>query len=956
MLLYLGLSAIWIGLISVPDMPSTSNERENYNCIMEIMNVPVCEGLRAIFKQEWDKHYGPTKGVWDDTCISGTEFHNMESTRRHAKPYLSAYQSGKRSEWDISALSDAILFSNALNKRLAPHVSNNVDELRVLRNNLTHRFASQHKLPDTAFENAYKKIKSCFKVLKLSTADVERIANSRGNCAFHLTEVIYICLAIFVGVSYYWFANTTAATSLFRVLPARPVHIVANRSRTVNAILEELQTLSLRNNRALSYLYISGNPGSGKTQLARLVGQQYGINIPYGRFATTTFVMTLEGRSLRDIYKSYEVFARRVGCNINNIESIVSFNQTNTEMKIERLKTEIVKSLKDSKYAWLLIVDNVVKLSEISTFLPQLEDEDWIGGQVLITTQDLSSVPPNSSMTLHVSVSPGMDPTESCEFLTDLSGLVENQDLVSKVAKELDYQPLALASAAFYVKQLRESKASAQFSWKDYLKKIDEGKLNLIEMKLTKVNQAYSLTMSTAVLLAIKMFAENDPVLKHAFIFLSYVSNEPLSLDIIASYVAGIDKNNDEDDVRLRILQCSLIIPSENQTSVSTLLHRVVHDSIKLYLAYDIEESAKSGVPLFVLRNLLEHSTHYETALIPHLKAFYATTKDLSSIIFVPNSMRIKEVMQEQLSNLTSALIEYGEFRLSKYYLILAVNIANNQRDGDKRDFNEISYISFPKIGQIFFNLGNVEANLRSLTKAKKYYERALEIFLKQYGQSHMLVAACYMNLANIGCLKLNECRDSVKYAKLALKIDSRPEIKGLYYMNRGRLEHTEDHLRKAQMYYAKALKTFLDKTAVVNGLRPVRIVTNMALVITNIGGIEWRLGMHEESKKSFRLSIRLYLTAYGQNHLGLADSYYTFGLLHYELFEFADAEKYFRSALEIYSKQLKPSHKNIAMVSQHLAGVLEKTGQLDEAECLSKTYGNCPRPYHQSVHLITYG
>ena len=76
------------------------------------MNVAVCDGLREIFKQEWDKHHGATKGVWNDTSKSSIDFYNMERRRHHAKPHLTAYQSGRRGEWDISALSDAILYSN----------------------------------------------------------------------------------------------------------------------------------------------------------------------------------------------------------------------------------------------------------------------------------------------------------------------------------------------------------------------------------------------------------------------------------------------------------------------------------------------------------------------------------------------------------------------------------------------------------------------------------------------------------------------------------------------------------------------------------------------------------------------------------------------------------------------------------------------------------------------------
>ena len=119
-------------------MPPTNSKEENYNCMLKIMNVGVSEGLREIFKKKWDKHYGTTKGVRDDTIKSGNELYNMESTRRHAKPYLNFYQSGKRSKWDCTALFDAILYSNAIKKHLNPHVTNKVDELRKLRNELTH--------------------------------------------------------------------------------------------------------------------------------------------------------------------------------------------------------------------------------------------------------------------------------------------------------------------------------------------------------------------------------------------------------------------------------------------------------------------------------------------------------------------------------------------------------------------------------------------------------------------------------------------------------------------------------------------------------------------------------------------------------------------------------------------------------------------------------------------------
>ena len=411
----------------------------------------------------------------------------------------------------------------------------------------------------------------------------------------------------------------------------------------------------------------------------------------------------------------------------------------------------------------MLIVDNVVNLKEISLdlFLPQLEDEDWHGGQVLVTTQDMSSVPPNSSLTVHISVSEGMDAVESCEFLTGLSGLVENQKLVGKVAKELDYQPLALASAAFYVKLLRENQASSHINWKDYLNKLEEGKRNLTEMKLTEVNKpAYSLTMSTAVLLAVTTFAESNPVLKHAFTFFSFVSHEHLALDSVVSYVHGVDREKDKDDVRLMIVQCSLILVSHDRKVVSVFLHRIVHNSIKDYIAcVNTENKNEPHSPLNILQLLMDEKCTLE--LIPHLKEFYVATRNLSSEIIVPRSTKSAQIMQEQILELTSWLISEGEWLLAKSYLILCVEIStkgyDENEDKTKDKPKEITHVSFPILGEIYYQLGLIEDILGDCVKARHQVENAFKILSKQHEFTDERVSRCLFTLSNM-CSCSQDC------------------------------------------------------------------------------------------------------------------------------------------------------------------------------------------------------
>ena len=668
-------------------------EKNNYNCIMEIMNVAVCDGLRQIFKQEWDKHYGVSKGHWDDTPLTGNELFHLEKTRAAARHYLQLFKFGKRSDWDSSALSDAILYSNALGARLSPHVFKQVDELRDLRNKLTHSFGSKHKMSDVAFENAYKKVETCFNLLSLSTAEVKRIRNLwKGNrvtglwednrhiflTVVFLTIICLLCSALFM--------LFTRQTVLFKVLPSKPVHLIASRSSIVDAILKELHALSARNNRALTYLYISGNPGSGKSQLARLVGERYTIASSYRWFGGTTFVMTLNGKSASHMLNSYIEFARRLDCDETAIASILSSKKISAQMKIKSLQIEILKALKivNNKYTWLLIVDNVIrKQKKLASLLPQLEDKDWQGGQVLITTQDMSSVPPNSFLTVHISVNEGMDPVESCKFLTDLSGNPENQKLVEKVAKELDYQPLALACAASYIKQLRERNASSHINWSDYLDKLDEGKRNITEVKLTEVNEsAYSLTLSTAVLLVVKYFADSDHVLKHVFTFLSFVSHEPIPLHLVENYVLDASlltdvslSTSDIENIRLRIRECFFILLSDESRVSSISLQNVVHDIIKLTIKNDGDDE-KSSVPGLVLQTLiLPRIQVNEKILIPHLKSFYIRTETVLLKSLIPQSRDLKQEMYARLFYLSQILEELDESFLSKHCSYLAFQI-----------------------------------------------------------------------------------------------------------------------------------------------------------------------------------------------------------------------------------------------------------------------------------------
>ena len=62
-----------------------TDEQLNYYRICCVTTDILAEGLREIFKQEWDKLYKSTKGEWKDEPRNGMNFYNGVSSKSKKK-------------------------------------------------------------------------------------------------------------------------------------------------------------------------------------------------------------------------------------------------------------------------------------------------------------------------------------------------------------------------------------------------------------------------------------------------------------------------------------------------------------------------------------------------------------------------------------------------------------------------------------------------------------------------------------------------------------------------------------------------------------------------------------------------------------------------------------------------------------------------------------------------------
>ena len=65
-----------------------TDEQLNYYRICYLTTDILAEGLREIFKQEWDKLYKSTKGEWKDEPRNGIDFCKGESSRNKKKTLI----------------------------------------------------------------------------------------------------------------------------------------------------------------------------------------------------------------------------------------------------------------------------------------------------------------------------------------------------------------------------------------------------------------------------------------------------------------------------------------------------------------------------------------------------------------------------------------------------------------------------------------------------------------------------------------------------------------------------------------------------------------------------------------------------------------------------------------------------------------------------------------------------
>ena len=761
----------------------------------------------------------------------------------------------------------------------------------------------------------------------------------------------------------------------FCSLAATPPHDIIRRSHDIDRITKKMEKLSSAANGGVSTVYLSGNPGCGKSQIAREIGQQI-FSKWTGDVAKLIFVATLNAESIETLASSYMTLGRHLGITEYALTKLESLKMEKPLEAVQQLHRLILpKVTKFTK--WMIIADNVVDLHSVHGLLPQTGSKEWGHGHVLITTQDSTTIPHTAPHTYHESLSKGMRLDEAVELLEKVSQ-ISDREQAEIVAELLDFQPLALAAAAFYVHTVISS-GSLNYEWKAYLRDISTySQRKEIESVLANESRAYDTTTMAAVEMAIERAVDTDKILRHTFLFLSLCAHDDLPLEAVSKFVKAQTKDQPEELIKAKIVRSSLILvhseKGDERCRRYIRLHKIVYKALirgevlKLTseeINCNLAEAGKIFKSLFeennedyaIFRTLRPHCESLLKHMTPNcssdqLRAFLRT-----STRFVDLNM-----VGDWLSSLASICCHFCDLLFAKAVVDVGRDLLEEIEDTDpgaflKGDILSTSGQVYNRIGKYsqaagfhkkalmirktifgedhtdvatsYNNLAEEYLHLGEYNQAKELHEKALVIWKKINGEDHVDVATSYHNLASVYS-SLGEYSKAKELNEKALMIrkkifdEDHAEI-ALSYGNLASVYYSLGKYNQAKELNEKALmirKKIFDEDH-----------AEIALSYGNLASVYYSLGKYNQAKELNEKALMIRKKIFDEDHAEIASSYSNLALVYWSVGEYNLAKELLEKALVINKKIFGENHDNIASSYNNLALVYGSLGEYNQAK-----------------------
>lgn len=908
-------------------------EELNFFKLTDIIQT-VSEGLRKVFKKEWCRC---TLHEWRDRQVDREELYKrlLRESSKYNQKELERFLHLRLDKWDCTKLYNVILL-------LKPRyeLSRAIFKLKNFRNEVSHKPCLN--LSASQLQSKADTIAGIFQEIGLS--DMAR-------------EVRFI-----VREKKFGHRDPSNLKAIFKAdakickLPLPPSHEYTYRKQEVEDIssrLDEFQAST--DDDSVCVLYIYGNAGSGKSQLARQVGEKrYKIN-------GVKVVATLNAENSTTMVDALGKLATDLGCEEEKVNRTL---QLSDEEKCLRILSNCVR-FRLKHFSWLLIVENITKSSSFKEYWPQPGDQTWGRGQVVVTTQDARTAPRKSKFTDSICLSNGMNEKDANELLLSVSNVYSEK--FSEVAQALDRQPLALASAATYVKE-------ASVSWEEYIQKLKEGKQECTDELFLNTNSgSYRKTMTSAVMLFSRYMWRDDPVLQNAFTFLAFCAPEqPVPLELIIQYVTRNDAKLDEGVVRGKLKTCThLLLDDMGKEAIDKIVtrHQVVQRSFERLVEETMNPSKDTKAAQDILSNILMtfkdyyksfHKRWDATSVLKKRLWFQHMTKIAEFAARKSDFLVLKRSvsLEDCLEILGDFCRTYSKHKTAQTFYKLAIQLSEkeyghqhykvavaqsklgdshlhlgNLDEAEKRCSEALDVLRLGSnegnvevsIAETLTTIGLVQEKKGNLRKSKDVLNQALDI-LDVHPPSDLEVKALTLHALGTVCHRLGDYHGSYDNIEKALDLrrkDNNPKI-SQSLCNLGFVASEIDKLEIADKYLEESFNITASKYDTDNDL--------FGYIYCNKGIVSWRMGKLDEAKQ-YSLEACENFRRFADDPIDIAEATDYLGMVYYERKEYEEAKKCHEEAIDTWKKTYgKVTHPKLGRFEQNLGLVLEATGDLISA------------------------
>ena len=680
----------------------------------------------------------------------------------------------------------------------------------------------------------------------------------------------------------------------FCLLTSNPPHKIILRRTEVSKIIGKMKALEERSNGAVSTIYLSGMPGCGKSQIARQTGEQF-FTMKSGKSKSLTFVATLNAESLETLRDSYFSLAKKLGVSEYAISKLAIAELESADEIIRHLQ-RLIRQNTNLFYSWLMIADNVEDLLLVRSFLPQTGCKDWGRGQVLITTQDASAIPTSAPHTYHELLSAGMRLDDALQLLKEVSQIVFSHELAEEVLEVLEFQPLALAAAAFYVNTV-VNHGSPNYTWKNYLEVCSRGERESTEKLLAMESEAYSKTMTTSMKMALKTFSDREDVLRQTFLLFSLIASDPLPIEVAVDFVRARTSGNTDELIRTKIIKSTLITCLYNEdrssgylkvpttvykilketstSSFSEIVPSICHAIIAFHSLIESERGNLFQSPQVCvkLRRVTAHSKCLHNILTATFPDKFTWKKRLTSFITLntiilwlsataavccdlsnPSDANLFSTSACELAVYSDGLVRANALTVHGRVLMMSCNhkISNQVFERAIEIYKISDGVEHPKLSHCARHIEVLE-----------YFEKALAIRKKTLGEEHTDVAESHNNL-------------------------------GVVYSHLAEYNKAEEHYEKALFIWKK-----------IYGEEHAHVASSY----NNLGTVFSHRGKYSKAKELYEKALFILKKIYYVGHKLVATIYHNLGIVCSQLGEYFEAKNYFKKARVIMKKSSDEVH-----------------------------------------------